>query len=148
MNTNRGARHGTRGRHARGGRADWRWRTIVVATPKGREVLVRPVAAGLCHSDLLFLDGLWPHPVPTILGHEVAGVVEAIGPEVTSVAVGDHVLGCAGGGCHECRYCVMGRPIICTNREPRPLARRRATAAARRRHADPPVRAARARSPS
>lgn len=89
---------------------------IAVATPKGREVLVRPVAAGLCHSDLLFLDGHWPHPVPTILGHEVAGVVEAIGPEVTSVQVGDHVLGCAGGGCHECRYCVMGRPIICTNR--------------------------------
>ncbi len=89
---------------------------IAVATPRGREVLVRPVAAGLCHSDLLFLDGLWPHPVPTILGHEVAGVVEAVGPEVTSVQVGDHVLGCAGGGCHECRYCVSGRPIICTNR--------------------------------
>lgn len=89
---------------------------IAVAAPQGREVLVRPVAAGLCHSDLLFLDGHWPHPVPTILGHEVAGVVEAIGPDVTSVRVGDHVLGCAGGGCHECRYCVSGRPIICTNR--------------------------------
>ena len=89
---------------------------IVVAAPQGREVLVRPVAAGLCHSDLLFLDGHWPHPVPTVLGHEVAGVVEAVGPDVTSVVVGDHVLGCAGGGCHECRYCVMGRPIICTNR--------------------------------
>lgn len=89
---------------------------IAVAGPQGREVLVRPVAAGLCHSDLLFLEGQWPHPVPTILGHEVAGVVEAVGPEVTSVEVGDHVLGCAGGGCHECRYCVIGRPIICTNR--------------------------------
>jgi S-(hydroxymethyl)glutathione dehydrogenase/alcohol dehydrogenase len=55
--------------------------------------------------------------VPTILGHEVAGVVEAIGPDVTSVAVGDHVLGCAGGGCHECHFCVIGRPIICTNRD-------------------------------
>ena len=89
---------------------------ISVAAPQGREVLVRPVAAGLCHSDLLFLEGQWPHPLPTILGHEVAGVVEAVGPEVTSVAVGDHVLGCAGGGCHECRYCVIGRPMLCTNR--------------------------------
>jgi S-(hydroxymethyl)glutathione dehydrogenase/alcohol dehydrogenase len=89
---------------------------VSIARPTGREVLVRPVAAGLCHSDLLFLDGLWPHPVPTILGHEVAGVVEAIGPDVTGVGVGDHVLGCAGGGCHECRYCVMGRPIICIDR--------------------------------
>ncbi len=90
--------------------------TISVAAPRDREVLVRPVAAGLCHSDLLFLEGLWPHPVPTILGHEVAGVVEAVGSEVTGVHVGDHVVGCAGGGCHRCRYCVMGRPIICTER--------------------------------
>jgi S-(hydroxymethyl)glutathione dehydrogenase/alcohol dehydrogenase len=90
--------------------------TISVAAPRGREVLVRPTAAGICHSDLLFLDGLWPHPLPTILGHEVAGVVEAIGPDVSSVGVGDHVLGCAGGGCHECAYCVIGRLIICINR--------------------------------
>ena len=90
--------------------------TIAIAAPQGREVLVRPVAAGLCHSDLLFLEGHWPHPVPTVLGHEVAGVVEAVGPEVSRVKVGDHVLGCAGGGCHECRYCVTGRPIICTDR--------------------------------
>jgi S-(hydroxymethyl)glutathione dehydrogenase/alcohol dehydrogenase len=90
--------------------------TITVDAPRGREVLVRPAAAGICHSDLLFLDGLWPHPLPTILGHEVAGVVEAVGSEVTSIRVGDHVLGCAGGGCHECRFCAMGRPIICVDR--------------------------------
>jgi S-(hydroxymethyl)glutathione dehydrogenase/alcohol dehydrogenase len=90
--------------------------SISIADPQGREVLVRPVAAGLCHSDLLFLEGQWSHPIPTILGHEVAGVVEAVGPEVSGVKVGDHVLGCAGGGCHECRYCVTGRPIICTDR--------------------------------
>jgi S-(hydroxymethyl)glutathione dehydrogenase/alcohol dehydrogenase len=84
--------------------------------PKGREVRVRSVAAGLCHSDLLFMDGAWPHPMPTILGHEVAGIVEAVGPEVTSVKPGDHIVGCAGGPCYECRYCVMGRPIICPNR--------------------------------
>lgn len=89
---------------------------IVLDTPKGREILVRNVAAGLCHSDLLFFEGTWPHPVPTILGHEVAGVVESVGPDVTSVRPGDHVIGCAGGPCYECRYCTMGRPIICTNR--------------------------------
>lgn len=89
---------------------------IQLDAPRGREVLVRTVAAGLCHSDLLFFEGTWPHPVPTILGHEVAGVVEAVGPDVTSVRPGDHIIGCAGGPCYECRYCVMGRPIICINR--------------------------------
>jgi S-(hydroxymethyl)glutathione dehydrogenase/alcohol dehydrogenase len=90
--------------------------TISLDKPIGREILVRTVAAGLCHSDLLFHEGTWPHPVPTILGHEVAGVVEAVGPDVTSVRPGDHVVGCAGGPCYECKYCVSGRPIICTNR--------------------------------
>lgn len=89
---------------------------ITLDEPQGREILVRTVAAGLCHSDLLFFEGTWPHPVPTILGHEVAGVVEAVGPDVTSVKPGDHIVGCAGGPCYECRYCVMGRPIICVNR--------------------------------
>jgi S-(hydroxymethyl)glutathione dehydrogenase/alcohol dehydrogenase len=84
--------------------------------PQGREVLVRVAAAGICHSDLLFLEGSWPHQLPTILGHEVAGVVEAVGPGVTSVRPGDHVVGCAGAPCYECRYCVSGRPLICPNR--------------------------------
>lgn len=89
---------------------------IELAEPRGREILVRTAAAGLCHSDLLFFEGKWSHPVPTVLGHEVAGIVEAVGPDVISVQPGDHIIGCAGGPCYECRYCVMGRPIICTNR--------------------------------
>lgn len=89
---------------------------IELDAPKGREILVRNVAAGICHSDLLFFEGTWDHPLPTILGHEVAGVVLAVGPDVKSVKPGDHIVGCAGGPCYECRYCVMGRPIICTNR--------------------------------
>lgn len=89
---------------------------IELDKPQGREVLVRNVAAGICHSDLLFFEGSWAHPRPTILGHEVAGVVMATGPDVTSVKPGDHIVGCAGGPCYECRYCVMGRPIICINR--------------------------------
>ncbi|NBO84217.1 MAG: Zn-dependent alcohol dehydrogenase [Actinobacteria bacterium] len=89
---------------------------IELDAPKGREILVRNIAAGICHSDLLFYEGTWAHPIPTILGHEVAGIVMAVGPDVTSVKPGDHIVGCAGGPCYECRYCVMGRPIICTNR--------------------------------
>jgi S-(hydroxymethyl)glutathione dehydrogenase/alcohol dehydrogenase len=89
---------------------------IEVAEPEGHEILVRTAAAGLCHSDLLFLEGSWPHPVPTILGHEVTGAVEAVGPGVTRFAPGDTVIGCAGGGCYRCRFCVVGRPLLCERR--------------------------------
>ena len=51
---------------------------IDVARPGRREVLVRTVAAGLCHSDLHFMEGLYPHPTPAVLGHESAGIVEAV----------------------------------------------------------------------
>ena len=78
---------------------------VAVADPVGHEVLIRTAAAGLCHSDLLFLSGEWGHPIPTILGHEVAGVVEAVGDHVTYLQPGDHVIGCAGGPCYHCRYC-------------------------------------------
>ncbi len=71
---------------------------VKIADPiGGHEVLIRTAAAGLCHSDLLFLSGEWDHPIPTILGHEVAGVVEAVGDQVTYLQPGDHVIGCAGG---------------------------------------------------
>jgi S-(hydroxymethyl)glutathione dehydrogenase / alcohol dehydrogenase len=90
---------------------------IEVAEPEDHEILVRTAAAGLCHSDLLFLEGSWPHPVPTILGHEVTGTVEAVGPEVTGFTPGDTVIGCAGGGCYRCRFCVVGRPLLCEGRE-------------------------------
>jgi S-(hydroxymethyl)glutathione dehydrogenase/alcohol dehydrogenase len=89
---------------------------IELADARGREILVRTVAAGICHSDLLFYEGGWEHKLPTILGHEVSGIVERVGSDVTSVKVGDHIIGCAGGPCYECRYCVAGRPIICINR--------------------------------
>jgi S-(hydroxymethyl)glutathione dehydrogenase/alcohol dehydrogenase len=89
---------------------------VDLAAPQGREVLIKTAAAGLCHSDLLFLRGEWGHPVPTILGHEVAGVVEAIGQDVDYLEPGDHIIGCAGGPCYKCRYCVVGRPILCESR--------------------------------
>ena len=56
------------------------------------EVLVQTVAAGLCHSDLHFIQGLYPYPLPAVLGHESAGIVEAVGDDVTDFSVGDHVV--------------------------------------------------------
>lgn len=78
-----------------------------------REVLVRTVAAGLCHSDLHFMQGLYPYAYPVVLGHESAGVVESVGSEVTSVKPGDHVITCVSGFCGACRYCLSGRPFLC-----------------------------------
>jgi len=77
------------------------------------EVLVRTVAAGLCHSDLHFMQGLYPYPLPAVLGHESAGVVEAVGDQVTDITAGDHVISCVSGFCGACRYCLSGRPYLC-----------------------------------
>jgi S-(hydroxymethyl)glutathione dehydrogenase/alcohol dehydrogenase len=77
------------------------------------EVLVRTVAAGLCHSDLHFMQGVYPYPLPAVLGHESAGVVEAVGDQVTDLSVGDHVVSCVSGFCGACRYCLSGRPFLC-----------------------------------
>ena len=67
---------------------------IDLAEPIDREVLVRTAASGVCHSDLHFIEGLYPMPNRAILGHEAAGVVEAVGPNVTEVQPGDHVIAC------------------------------------------------------
>jgi S-(hydroxymethyl)glutathione dehydrogenase/alcohol dehydrogenase len=77
------------------------------------EVLVRTVAAGLCHSDLHFMQGVYPYPLPAVLGHESAGVVEAVGDQVSDLSVGDHVVSCVSGFCGACRYCLSGRPFLC-----------------------------------
>ena len=81
--------------------------------PIGREVLMRSVAAGLCHSDYHYLDGTLNRPRPVILGHEGAGVVEAIGPDVRDISVGDHVVTCLVMGCGECIRCAAGEPTAC-----------------------------------
>jgi len=87
---------------------------IVVDDPAPDEVLVRTVAAGVCHSDLHFMQGVMPHPVPTVLGHEAAGIVEAVGSAVHDLAPGDHVVECLSVFCGRCEYCLSGRPAICT----------------------------------
>ena len=62
--------------------------------PGSREVLIRTACAGLCHSDLHFMEGLFPHPLPAVIGHESAGIVEEVGSDVTYVKKGDHVVTC------------------------------------------------------
>ena len=86
---------------------------IQVDKPDRHEVLVRTVAAGLCHSDLHFMEGKYACATPTILGHEAAGVVEAVGADVTHVRPGDHVIGCLSVFCGRCEYCLSGRPVLC-----------------------------------
>jgi S-(hydroxymethyl)glutathione dehydrogenase/alcohol dehydrogenase len=88
---------------------------VSIVKPGPREVLVRTAIAGLCHSDLHFMEGLYPHPVPCVLGHESAGVVEAVGSDVTYVKPGDHVITCLSVFCGHCEYCLTGRMSLCQN---------------------------------
>ena len=90
---------------------------VEIAKPKRREVLLRTAFAGLCHSDLHFMEGLYPFPLPCVLGHEAAAVVEAVGEDVTYVKPGDHVITCLSVFCGECPQCVTGHPNLCENTE-------------------------------
>jgi alcohol dehydrogenase len=81
--------------------------------PGPGEVLVRVRAAGLCHSDLSVIDGNRPRPLPMVLGHEVAGVVEAVGAGVDDLARGDHVVAAFVPSCGHCEPCSGGRPALC-----------------------------------
>ncbi len=86
---------------------------LELAPPGRGEVLVRIAAAGLCHSDLSVIDGSRPRPVPMALGHEAAGVVEALGEGVIDIAVGDHVVLVFVPSCGRCGPCAAGRPALC-----------------------------------
>lgn len=82
--------------------------------PPGRgEVLVRIAAAGLCHSDLSVINGNRPRPMPMALGHEAAGVVEALGEGVDDLSPGDHVVMVFMPSCGHCNCCSEGRPALC-----------------------------------
>lgn len=95
---------------------------INISNPGPHEVLIRTAACGLCHSDLHFIEGTYPHPLPAIPGHEAAGIVEAVGSEVRTVKVGDAVVTCLSAFCGHCEYCVSGRMSLClggdTRRKP------------------------------
>jgi S-(hydroxymethyl)glutathione dehydrogenase / alcohol dehydrogenase len=90
---------------------------VEIEKPKRREVLLRTAYAGLCHSDLHFMEGLYPYPTPAVLGHEGAAVVEAVGEDVTYVKPGDHVITCLSVFCGECEYCTTGHTNLCDNPE-------------------------------
>ncbi len=87
---------------------------IQVAPPKQGEVLVRIKATGVCHTDAFTLSGDDPEGIfPAILGHEGAGIVEEVGPGVTSVAVGDHVIPLYTPECGKCKFCLSGKTNLC-----------------------------------
>ncbi|MCY1411727.1 S-(hydroxymethyl)glutathione dehydrogenase [compost metagenome] len=87
---------------------------VDVALPKAGEVLVRIVASGVCHTDAYTLSGADPEGIfPAILGHEGAGIVEAIGAGVTSVDIGDHVIPLYTAECKVCKFCTSGKTNLC-----------------------------------
>jgi alcohol dehydrogenase len=87
--------------------------TVTLDPPGPGEVLVAIKAAGLCHSDLSVINGDRPRPLPMALGHEAAGIVEALGEGVTDLAVGDHVVMVFMPSCGHCDPCAGGRPALC-----------------------------------
>jgi S-(hydroxymethyl)glutathione dehydrogenase/alcohol dehydrogenase len=86
---------------------------VDLAPPRWREVRVRILAAGVCHSDYHYMKGDLSTQLPAVLGHEGAGVVEEVGSGVTTVAPGDHVVLLWRSGCGHCSYCATGRPALC-----------------------------------
>ena len=90
---------------------------LEIDKPGPREVLIRTAVAGLCHSDLHMIEGKYPWPVPAVLGHESAGIVEAVGPEVSYVKPGDHVITCLSVFCGHCEHCLTGHMSICQTPE-------------------------------
>jgi S-(hydroxymethyl)glutathione dehydrogenase / alcohol dehydrogenase len=93
---------------------------IVIDKPGRREVLLRTAAAGLCHSDLHFIEGKYPTPLPAILGHEASAVVEAVGEDVNYVRPGDRVITCLSVFCGHCEFCLTGHLSICQSPEVKP----------------------------
>ena len=95
---------------------------LSIAKPGPHEVLIRTAACGLCHSDLHFIEGTYPHALPAVPGHEAAGVVEAVGSEVRTVKPGDHVVSCLSAFCGHCEFCVTGRMALCLGGDTRRAA--------------------------
>lgn len=88
---------------------------IQIDKPGLREVLIRTAACGVCHSDLHVADGAFPARLPCVLGHEAAGIIEAVGSEVRGIKPGDHVVTCAPAYCGCCEDCLSGHPTLCAS---------------------------------
>ncbi|MBI3784706.1 MAG: Zn-dependent alcohol dehydrogenase [Deltaproteobacteria bacterium] len=91
------------------------WDDVEIAAPGAGQVRVRVTHCGLCHSDLSIADAVFPSPTPMILGHEAAGIVEQLGPDVYGLQVGDHVVLSPLPPCGLCYWCVRGEPGVCVN---------------------------------
>lgn len=94
---------------------------VPIQNPGRREVLLRTAAAGLCHSDLHFIEGKYPYPLPAVLGHESSAVVEAVGEDVSYVQPGDHVITCLSVFCGHCEFCLTGHMSICQDPSVKPM---------------------------
>ncbi|MFT3802179.1 MAG: Zn-dependent alcohol dehydrogenase [Burkholderiaceae bacterium] len=91
--------------------------TITVQPPQRGEITVKMTACGVCHSDLSVTNGTIGLTLPMVLGHEAAGVVTAVGDGVAGLAVGDHVVSSFSYMCGACRFCSVGRPVLCVDRD-------------------------------
>src|SRR5260221_4250004 len=87
--------------------------SLEMAPLPATDVLVKVNASGLCHTDLELIQGSLAYPLPIVLGHEGAGIVEAVGSDVTQVKVGDHVICSWNPHCGHCFYCERDLPILC-----------------------------------
>lgn len=92
---------------------------IQISRPGPREVLIKTASAGVCHSDLHFIQGIYPTVFPIVMGHESAGVVEQVGKDVTYVKPGDHVITCLSVFCGHCEHCLSGHMSRCSSAEVR-----------------------------
>ena len=88
---------------------------VQIDNPGPHEVLVQTSAAGICHSDYHFMNGSYATELPSVMGHESAGVVEKVGSEVSYLKPGDHVISCMSMFCGSCSYCLTGKPYGCDN---------------------------------
>jgi S-(hydroxymethyl)glutathione dehydrogenase / alcohol dehydrogenase len=86
---------------------------LTLDAPQAGEVLVKIAASGVCHSDYHLISGATKHPMPAVLGHEGAGIVEAVGPGVTRIKEGDPVVLNWAPDCGRCYYCLRGKPNLC-----------------------------------
>jgi S-(hydroxymethyl)glutathione dehydrogenase/alcohol dehydrogenase len=90
---------------------------VELLEPGPHEVLVKWAANGVCHSDLHVITGDYPHPLPVVLGHEAAGIVQKVGAGVETVQPGDHVCSSYIPSCGKCWYCIGGQPTMCALRD-------------------------------
>src|SRR5258708_13697704 len=112
--THSGVGHAAKAAVVRGKGAPFAIEQVQIGPPTANEVLVRIVAVGICHTDAIVRDQYYPFPLPGVLGHEGAGIVEEVGANVTNGVPGGHVV-LTYMSCGQCRYCERGEPAYCSD---------------------------------